>query len=131
MVGLNFLLPIKKLAPFPWNFIGILPLAFGILLNLIADKAFTKNKTTVKPFEESTALITDGAFRISRNPMYLGMTFILLGLALLLGRLSPLLIIPFYVLLMDLIFIKAEEKMLEKSFRDNWMNYKRKVRRWI
>ena len=120
-----------KLIPFPWNLIGILPLGFGVLLNLIADKAFSRNNTTVKPFEESTALITDGVFRFSRHPMYLGMVLMLFGLAILLGKLSPLLVLPVYVILMESVFIRTEEKMLEEMFGDSWTNYKQKVRRWI
>ena len=72
MLILNFLLPLTKIIPWPWNLLGIFPLACGIALNLIADNAFRAAKTTVKPFEESTALVTSGVFRISRHPMYLG-----------------------------------------------------------
>ncbi len=49
----------------------------------------TPEGTTVKPFEESQALVTGGVFRISRNPMYLGMTLILLGVTLILGSVTP------------------------------------------
>lgn len=49
----------------------------------------TQAGTTVKPFQESTALITDGVFRLSRNPMYLGFVLVLTGIATLLGSLTP------------------------------------------
>lgn len=65
------------------------PLIFGVALNISADRMFEQHKTTVKPFEESTALVTDGVFRFSRNPMYLGMVLILSGVVLLAGSTTP------------------------------------------
>ena len=81
MLLLHFLLPGMRVLPFPWNLFGVIPLVLGIAMNLVADKSFKKNETTVKPLEESTVLITDGVFRVSRHPMYLGFVFILLGIA--------------------------------------------------
>ena len=97
----------------------------------MADSAFHKAGTTVKPFQESTALITDGVFRISRHPMYLGFVMIMVGVALLLGSLTPWLIIPVFAVLMEVIFIRAEEHMLAEKFGSAWLAYKEKVRRWI
>ena len=62
-LALHFLLPVYKLVPMPWNLLGILPLAAGIALNLSADQAFHQAQTTVKPFDESAALLTTGVFR--------------------------------------------------------------------
>ena len=108
-----------------------MPLGLGILLNLLADKTFTRNKTTVKPFEKSTTLVTGGVFCISRHPMYLGMVLILFRLAILLGKLTPFLIPFLYVPLMNTVYIGTEERMLEETFGDRWLEYKSKVRRWI
>jgi protein-S-isoprenylcysteine O-methyltransferase Ste14 len=71
MVLLHFLLPGTKVLALPWNLPGVIPLAFGIIINLSADKSFKKNETTVKPLEKSDRLITKGVFKISRHPMYL------------------------------------------------------------
>jgi len=131
MVLLHFLFPIVEVVPYPWLLLGCVPLIFGITLNLIADKAFKQNHTTVKPFEESTSLITTGVFRLSRHPMYLGMVLILIGIAMLLGSLLSFLIIPVFAVLMDVIFIRAEENMLADKFGDTWQKYQAKVRRWI
>ena len=106
-------------------------MAIGSLLNLIADSSFKKINTTVKPFEESTALLTDGVFRISRNPMYLGMAFILSGISILLGSLSPFFVILIFMFAMDFVFIRKEEAMLQKKFGTTWLEYKKTVRRWI
>ncbi len=52
MLMLNFLFPLTKIIPWPWNLLGIVPLSCGIALNFIADNAFRTAKTTVKPFED-------------------------------------------------------------------------------
>jgi len=131
MAAIHFLLPLKRIILSPFNLLGAIPLALGIAFNLIADRAFKKNGTTVKPFEKSTVLITGGVFGISRHPMYLGFVLILTGVAILMGSLTPYLVIVAFAILMDAIFIRAEEEMLEETFGDVWLKYKKRVRRWI
>jgi protein-S-isoprenylcysteine O-methyltransferase Ste14 len=131
MIVLHFLLSVARIIPLPWGLFGLIPLATGIVLNLLADRAFHQADTTVKPFQESTALITDGVFRISRHPMYLGFMLILVGVAILLGSLAPWVIIPIFAVLMEVIFIRVEEHMLAEKFGSAWLTYKEKVRRWI
>jgi protein-S-isoprenylcysteine O-methyltransferase Ste14 len=111
--------------------LGIISFVVGLGLNLIGDRTFKKCKTTVKPFEESTTLVTSGVFQISRNPMYLGFVLILSGIAILMGSLAPYAIIIIFIILIDNVFIKVEEIMLEEKFGNSWLEYKRKVRRWI
>ena len=131
MAALHFVFPLAKIIRIPWQLIGVLPLALGAALNIIADKAFRDAKTTVKPFQESAALVTDGVYRISRHPMYLGFVLILIGLAILLGSLTPFLVIPVYAFLMDRVFIVVEARMPEEKFGQAWLDYKRQTRRWV
>lgn len=131
MCMLHFIAPVVKFNVYPYNLAGCLPLALGIILNLVADAAFKRYRTTVKPFEESTALITDGVFRISRHPMYLGMVLILLGIAVLMGSLTPLIVVIAFAISMELVFVKTEERMLEEKFGGVWLEYKKQVRQWI
>jgi protein-S-isoprenylcysteine O-methyltransferase Ste14 len=131
MVALRFLLPLTKIVPGPWNLLGIIPLALGVAMNLVADGAFRKAKTTVKPFQESSALVTDGVFRITRNPMYVGFVLILTGAATLLGRLTPCAVIPAFVVLIDRTYIRSEERMLAQKFGAAWRDYSGKTRRWL
>ncbi|MFN2232546.1 MAG: methyltransferase family protein [Anaerolineae bacterium] len=131
MALLHFLIPVAKFVPVPWNLLGILPLAAGIALNLLADRDFHQAETTVKPFENSSALVTTGVFRISRNPMYLGYMLILLGVGLLLRSLVPLVVIPVFGYLMARVFIRTEETMLQETFGPAWDAYAKRVRRWI
>ncbi|MFC1569400.1 methyltransferase family protein [bacterium] len=130
MVGLNCL-PWLKLNFYPWSLLSIIPLLFGIGLNIFADRAFKINETTVKPFEESKVLVTDGVFRLSRNPMYLGFILILFGLAQLLDSFMPFFVIPVFLILIRQQFIITEEKMLEKTFNKSWTRYTNQVRRWL
>ena len=131
MVLLHFLIPVLKIAPYPWNLTGILLLVIGVSLNLIADATFKREKTTVKPFEKSTALVVTGVFQISRHPMYLGMVLILLGVAILMGTLTPLIVIVIFGILIELVFVRTEERMLEEQFGAAWVAYKKKVRKWV
>jgi len=128
---LHSLCPVARFIAYPYNFLGGVPLLLGVILNLVADAAFKKHGTTVKPFEESTALITGGVFRISRHPMYLGMLLILLGIATLMGSLTPFVVVVAFGISMELVFVRFEESMLEKKFGRIWLEYKRQVRRWI
>jgi protein-S-isoprenylcysteine O-methyltransferase Ste14 len=76
-------------------------------------------------------LITAGPYRISRNPLYLGgNAFIFFGAALVLGSPSALILIALHLPLMDL-FIRREERQLERDFGEQWMQYQKQVRRWI
>jgi len=130
-VALHFLLPLRQLLFFPWRLTGFVPLVIGILLNLLADQTFKKHDTTVKPFEKSSSLVTEGVFGISRNPMYLGMTLILFGVALLLGALTPFAIVIVLPILLNHVFILPEETMLEDAFGDQFREYCERVRKWI
>ena len=96
-----------------------------------ARMLFVKAGTTVKPFQESSELVMMGPFNLTRNPMYLSMTVFLLGLAILLGSLTPFFIIPFFVWIITKRFIRVEERMLEQRFGESYRAYKARVRRWI
>jgi protein-S-isoprenylcysteine O-methyltransferase Ste14 len=131
IIALHFLFPIITLIYFPWNLIGIIPLLFGIVLNLVADQVFKDVDTTVKPNEEPKNLINDGVYLISRHPMYLGMALILLGISTLLGTLTPFVVVATFAVIMETVFIRAEEQMMEETFGIEYVEYKKKVRRWI
>jgi protein-S-isoprenylcysteine O-methyltransferase Ste14 len=131
MIALHFLFPAMRIIPPLWNLLGIIPLAFGVAINLIADKAFHEANTTVKPFEESSFLMTSGAFRITRNPMYLGFVLILIGIAVLVRSLTPYAVILAFAILLDRVYVTVEERMLAEKFGAEWEEYKRHTRRWL
>jgi protein-S-isoprenylcysteine O-methyltransferase Ste14 len=131
MVGLHLLFPVRHLVDYPWRLAGLLPLLAGIAVALLADQSFKRHATTIKPFERSSALVTNGVFRFSRNPMYLSMILILVGVALLLGTLSPWLIVPVLAVILDRLFIAREEQMLGETFGAAYAEYRKRVRRWV
>jgi protein-S-isoprenylcysteine O-methyltransferase Ste14 len=131
MTGLHFLFPAKRIIPSLWNLLGIIPLVLGVIINLVADKAFHKANTTVKPFEESSALITHGVFRVSRNPMYLGFVLILIGIAVLMRSLTPYVVVLAFAILIDRMYITVEERMLAEKFGAEWEKYRQSTRRWL
>jgi len=128
---LHFLLPIKQIISSPYNFLGILLMVVGIILNMLADRIFKKLKTTVKPDQKPTALIDYGPFKISRNPMYLGMALFLAGEGILLGSVMSFVGVLLFVVAMENYFIPDEEKAMAVVFGEEYINYKKKVRRWI
>lgn len=128
---LHFTFPVTTIVQNPLNLIGLFPLMVGVALNLIADRDFKRNQTTVKPYEESGTLLTEGVYRYSRHPMYLGFVLILLGISLFLGSISPNVIVIIFAILMEIVFIRVEEEMLNETFQEEWRQYKSKVRKWI
>ena len=131
MLALHFLIPVAWIIPQYWNLTGLILIASGLMLNLNADKAFHQAHTTVKPFEESSILVTDGAYQLSRNPMYLGFVLILMGIAVLLRSFSPYLVILGFAILLDRSYISVEERMLAEKFGAKWKAYEALTRRWL
>ena len=130
-VLIHFVLPILQLINYPLNWSGLLFILAGGILNIWTDRLFKKNNTTVKPNETPTSLIKNGPFKFSRNPMYLGMEFLLIGVGLILGSVTSFVGAVLFPLTMELKFIRQEEKIMEEKFGDKFETYKKKVARWI
>lgn len=128
---LHRFLPAAQLIQRPFTYIGVVPLVAGLLIAITAVSAFRKAGTPVVPFEPSTALVTTGMYQYTRNPMYLSLVLILLGVWLLLGTLSPLVPVVAFVWIIQSNFIHGEERFLEEIFGDDYRAYKRRVRRWL
>jgi protein-S-isoprenylcysteine O-methyltransferase Ste14 len=131
MTALHLAFPVHRYWSFPLALTGAVPLVLGILLNVAADRQFKRHETTVKPFQLSSALVAAFPFSISRNPMYLGMSLLLLGVALLLGTVTALVPVVIFPYVMDRNFIRMEERMLAETFGREWEEYQTRVRRWI
>ncbi len=128
----NYLIPLKKFIYYPYNLVGIPLIIFGFYLNIIwVSNIFEKNKTTTDPYKKSRTLVTEAYFKLTRNPTYLGMALTLLGVAIVLGSLSSFFIAIIFIILTDRLTIPIEERNLEKAFGKTYINYKKKVRRWI
>jgi len=131
MVALHYVLPVARWLAWPWRALGALPIAVAVLVGFWGAVQFRRHDTTIIPFEQSTALIAEGPYRYSRNPLYLSMTLILVGLWILLGSLSPAVVVPLFVWWISSRFIANEERHLEAQFGRTYLEYKTKVRRWL
>lgn len=126
-------LPLGNVILPPFNKLGFIFIGTGLLIDLWSLYLFIKSKTTFHPLklEETAHMVTSGMYRVSRNPMYLGMLLLLIGWAILLGSLSPFLIAPLFVLVINHQQIRHEEVVLLDKFGQEYKEYKEKVRRWI
>ena len=131
MLALRLVIPGPQMVPVPWNLLGLMPVALGIWINLAADKEIHLTNTTVKPYEEPSALITEGVYGFTRNPMYLGFAAILSGVAVLLAGWIPVVVVIAFIGLMQVMFIRPEEESLARNFGNAWQEYKQRVRPWL
>ena len=131
MAALHRFMPITQLLTAPYTLAGWLLVAAGIGIAAVAAGAFERAGTGIVPFDPATALVTGGLYRYTRNPMYLGMVLLLVGVAIALGSLGAWLPIPVFVWIIQAWFIVGEERFLEQTFGEPYVAYKRGVRRWL
>ena len=126
----------------PWGFSTEIPYTseFGTAIGLLGAVVivlgiaqFAKLQTTVNPLDlsKSTKLATQGIYRFTRNPMYLGLALILLGWGLRLGSPTNVLCVAAFVVVMNQWQIKPEEAALRSLFGDAYAEYCHRVRRWL
>lgn len=108
-------------------------LILGLLIPIAGGVGFRKVKTTVNPLqpEQASTLVTSGVFRYSRNPMYLGISLILVAWAIYLSSLGALMLVPVFMLYIDRFQIQPEERVLAAKFGDEFDAYRQSVRRWL
>ncbi len=116
--------------PFRW-IVGSLLVLAGLALNIAGFVTQRRAGTDPIPFHPTTAIVSHGVYRFSRNPMYLGFGLWTLGTALLMNSVWMLLAVPIGLVLTDRFVIAREERYLERKFGDEYLSYKRRVRRWL
>ncbi|MBF9000115.1 MULTISPECIES: methyltransferase family protein [Vibrio] len=94
---------------------------------------FRRAKTTVNPAkpDQSSCIVASGVFRLSRNPMYLGLTFLLIGTGYYLQNIMAFVVVWAFIVYLNHFQIKPEERILEGRFGDEYRRYKQEVRRWL
>jgi len=127
----HFIYPLKKIIFFPYNQIGWILIIFGVILNIWADGIFKKIRTTIKHYETPSKFVDYGPFKISRHPVYLGMFLILLGVFVICGSIITIVFPIIFLLIIEKVFIPLEERNMIKKFGKKYLDYKRKIRRWI
>ena len=129
--ALNELMPGMRFTSSGFQILGGVVIFLGLLLLLLAGGLFKRAGTDLVPFKNVSALVTTGIYRLTRNPMYLGMTAILLGCALTVGAALALLVPPVFIVIIELRFIRPEEAMLRELFPEDFPQYCSRVRRWV
>jgi protein-S-isoprenylcysteine O-methyltransferase Ste14 len=105
--------------------------AVGLALMWTGLATFLLARTAVLPIRPATRLVTTGLYRFSRNPMYLGMTLLYIGGALVVDSLWPLALLPLVLVLLVRFVIRLEERYLAATFGEAYEEYRRRVRRWF
>ena len=131
MAALAHYMPMSHLIYVPLRVFGGLLVFAGFCISASGAYTFKLSGTPVKPFEPPVKLVTDELYRYSRNPMYLGMLIMLTGTWIALGSLSPIFVIPVFFIIIQEGFIRYEEELLEKTFGNDYISYKSRVRRWV
>jgi len=111
--------------------VGVAVLGAGLALALAGVAQVLRHRTTIVPHHPVSALVTTGAYRLSRNPMYTGLALAYLGGALLADSWWPLATLPFALLAVRRIVIDPEERYLAGCFGQTYTAYRARVRRWL
>jgi protein-S-isoprenylcysteine O-methyltransferase Ste14 len=113
------------------QWLGIVLIIVGVAHAFSSILLFLRSHTTVIPHHQSSALVTKGAYRWTRNPMYVGLTFVYIGVSALSAAVWPLLFLPLPLLVLDRWVIPMEERQLEDVFGATYAAYRQRVRRWL
>ncbi len=111
--------------------LGVMLFAVGAAIAGWGLAIFYDARTTTVPGEASAKLVTWGPYRVTRNPMYVGLTLAYLGEAALLKQIWPIVFLPLVVAYVSWTVIPVEEARLKEVFTDEYERYRAKVRRWI
>lgn len=131
MLALHEWLPLATLLEGPWTSLGFVLIGAASVVLFLCLSRFYRAKTGIRPFTPAHELVVDGAFRFSRNPMYVGLLGVCLGVAIRLGTVSPMAVPPLLFLLLDRRFVRREEIFLRERFGAAFDDYCGRVRRWL
>ena len=130
-VGAHFLCPVLLSPPTPWRILGAVLAVTAATIALSARGQMVKAGTNVRPDLPSTAIVTGGPYRFTRNPMYLSLCLLNLGIGLMLRDLVPVLLTLVLAAVFQMGMIAREERYLEAKFGEVYSCYRHRVRRWL
>jgi protein-S-isoprenylcysteine O-methyltransferase Ste14 len=110
---------------------GAVGATLGLAMAFAGVAAVIRHRTTIVPHHRVATLLTGGAYRLSRNPMYTGLAIAYLGLALLFGSWWPLVLWPLVIVAVRQLVIRPEEQYLTQRFGQTYTDYQSRVRRWL
>jgi len=130
-LGLSMWVPTPYLGRAIARPLGGVLTGIGVLLALSAMSAFIQARTNLRPDRPSSALVRTGPYRFTRNPMYLSLTIVYVGVAIVNESLWSLLLLPLVVAFIRTQVIGKEEAYMERRFGADYLSYKSEVRRWL
>lgn len=110
---------------------GLILTLIGVAFAFSALGIFRKRSTTTIPFETPTSLVTSGPYRFTRNPMYVGLTLVYLGVAGTRAEIWPVIVLPLLFAYVNFVVIPVEERHLHETFGEAYDQYCARVRRWL
>lgn len=120
------------LASNPWTwFFGWMAIDASVLLMIWTAWLMLWRKTTLNPYGKPQQLVTEGPFRVTRNPIYVADTLLYIGAALLFADIWPWVFLPVVIIAVSIGVIRHEERLLVEHFGDDYRQYMAKVRRWL
>jgi protein-S-isoprenylcysteine O-methyltransferase Ste14 len=133
LIGLALELAFPIDGPPTWVRIAVAAVGAAAALYFAARAVgrFARAGTNVIPFKPTTALVTDGPYRITRNPMYVGMACLYVAIAVGFSLIWALFLLPLVLIAVDRLVIAKEEPYLERLFGEPYLDYKSRVRRWL
>lgn len=130
----HFINPVGILFAYPANYIALVPIALGATLNILADKELRNHNALgeqMKCSEPPRLLVSSGIYQYTRNPAYIGLLLIVIGLAIWVGSFSPWFVVLVFIALLNFCFVAKEEAALEARFGEKYKAYQRCVPRWV
>ncbi|MEM6580881.1 MAG: isoprenylcysteine carboxylmethyltransferase family protein [Pseudomonadota bacterium] len=127
----NELYPVVRFTSLLSQIVGGIIIVIGLYLLVAANGLFVRAGTEIVPFRQVSTLVTTGVYRFSRNPMYLGMTAVLLGCAITVGVVSALLVPVLFIIIIEFRYVRQEEELLHQLFPEEFSSYCGQVRRWL
>ncbi len=131
MLAIGFIAPVAQILPPPLHFLGLVVIAGGVALGAAGSFRFFRIGTEINTFREPRKLVTDGVFAYSRNPMYLGFLFVLAGAALIINSVVNIALVAVFLLVANGWYIPFEEANAQRIFGQPYMDYCKRVRRWV
>ncbi|MGH2405669.1 MAG: methyltransferase family protein, partial [bacterium] len=111
--------------------LGFVLVGLAIAITASGVRAMARARTNVDVRKPTTAIVVDGAFRFTRNPLYVSLTLLYLGIAVLVNTPWPLFLLPILLIVVQRGVVEREERYLERKFGDEYLRYRARVRRWI
>lgn len=127
----HWIWPMTPFPAWPSRILGAALIITSGLIATLAKRAMNRAGTAIEPSQPTTAIVEDGPYRFTRNPMYLSLCLLYLGIALLIDGLWPLLLLASLAVTLHFGVIRREERYLAAKFGETYLAYQQRVRRWV